>query len=355
MSDDETRSRRSVLAAVGVAVAGTATALGRPLTAAAANGAPTLLGKTNNATASTVISTTAGSGLYGKSSSTLGRGLFGLATATTGAAYGVYGTCASKDGGGVRGSATATTSTPNGVYGTTAAPSGSGVRGKNTAATGAGPGVYGESLASPDGQGVQGKGNRTGVSGYALATTGLTYGVYGQNLNYGGYALYGYGNGAVTGGFSKAGGAFRIDHPLDPAHKYLCHSFVESPDMKNVYDGVVMLDGAGEAVVELPAWFGALNRDVRYQLTAIGEFAPVYVKTEFADNRFMIAGGPAGLKVSWQLTGIRRDAWANAHRIKVEVSKPAAEQGRYLHPAEHGQPEALAIPHPVAAAAPKEE
>jgi hypothetical protein len=44
---------------------------------------------------------------------------------------------------------------------------------------------------------------------------------------------------------------FRIDHPLDPANKYLNHSAVESPDMKNIYDGVVTLDADGEAVVEL--------------------------------------------------------------------------------------------------------
>ena len=46
----------------------------------------------------------------------------------------------------------------------------------------------------------------------------------------------------ITGNLEKAGGSFKIDHPLDPANKYLYHSFVESPDMKNVYDGVVVLD-----------------------------------------------------------------------------------------------------------------
>lgn len=33
-----------------------------------------------------------------------------------------------------------------------------------------------------------------------------------------------------------------VSHPFDPANKYLLHSFVESSDMKNVYDGVVELD-----------------------------------------------------------------------------------------------------------------
>jgi hypothetical protein len=40
--------------------------------------------------------------------------------------------------------------------------------------------------------------------------------------------------------------------------------------MKNLYDGVVRLDGNGEAAVELPQWFDALNQEFRYQLTAIG-------------------------------------------------------------------------------------
>jgi hypothetical protein len=44
------------------------------------------------------------------------------------------------------------------------------------------------------------------------------------------------------------------------------------------------------------------------------------------------------MKVSWQVTGIRQDAWANAHRIPVEEEKPVAERGRYLHPELYGQP-----------------
>jgi hypothetical protein len=57
---------------------------------------------------------------------------------------------------------------------------------------------------------------------------------------------------AVGGILTKAGGSFKIDHPLDPSNKYLYHSFVESPDMKNIYDGIAALDAAGEATVELP-------------------------------------------------------------------------------------------------------
>jgi hypothetical protein len=131
---------------------------------------------------------------------------------------------------------------------------------------------------------------------------------------------------------------FRIDHPLDPENKYLQHSCVESPDTKNIYDGTVVLDGRGEADVALPDWFGALNRDFRYQLTCIGGFASVYVAEEIRDNHFRIAGGKPGLKVSWQVTGIRQDRTAQTMPMQVEVDKSAEERGTYLDAAAWGQP-----------------
>src|SRR5262249_29848739 len=131
----------------------------------------------------------------------------------------------------------------------------------------------------------------------------------------------GAGNLSVVGTLSKGAGSFKIDHPLDPEHKYLYHSFVESPDMMNIYNGNVILDQTGEAEVELPAYFEALNRDFRYQLTSIGRFAPLYIAEKIHDNKFRIGGGRPGDEVSWQVTGIRHDAFANAHRIKVEVDK----------------------------------
>jgi hypothetical protein len=80
--------------------------------------------------------------------------------------------------------------------------------------------------------------------------------------------------------------------------------------MKNIYDGAVSMDTNGEAVVEMPEWFGALNRDFRYLLIALGAPVPgLYIAEELANNRFKISGGMAGMKVSWQVTGIRQDAW----------------------------------------------
>lgn len=49
------------------------------------------------------------------------------------------------------------------------------------------------------------------------------------------------------------------------------------------------------------------------------------------------------MKVSWQVTGIRHDAYADAHRIPVELDKTAAERGKCLHPREQGMPETMAM------------
>ncbi len=149
---------------------------------------------------------------------------------------------------------------------------------------------------------------------------------------------------SVTGTLSKGGGSFRIDHPLDPAHKYLSHSFVESPDMMNIYNGNIALDRSGTAWVELPEWFGALNRDFRYQLTPIGVSCPgLFIAEEVHNNRFKIAGGKPGARVSWTVTGVRHDRFANAYRIPVEENKPKEEQDFYLHPELFGQPKERSV------------
>jgi hypothetical protein len=151
------------------------------------------------------------------------------------------------------------------------------------------------------------------------------------------------GNVLVFGNLAKLAGSFKIDHPLDPANKYLYHSFVESPDMMNIYNGVAILDASGEAVIQMPEWFGSLNRDFRYQLTCIGGFAPVYIAEELANNQFKIGGGRDGMKISWQITGVRQDAWANAHRIPVEEMKSDRERGYYLAPELFGAPREKSI------------
>ncbi len=85
--------------------------------------------------------------------------------------------------------------------------------------------------------------------------------------------------------------------------------------MMNVYSGNVVLVAQGEAWVTMPEWFEALNRDFRYQLTSIGAPGPnLHIAVKVEGNRFKIAGGGPTAEVSWQVTGVRQDAWANAPR-----------------------------------------
>ena len=265
-----------------------------------------------------------GTGVLGRSAtgvkgeSTGGRGVWGSSQQGAGA----YGESASGDG--VHGSSGG--SNKSGVYGESSASNSYGVYGRNT-------GTNNEGFVGGPGSGVWGRGQ------------GASHGVYGEASGSGNAGQFSgnvqiTGNLIVNGTVSKGGGTFRIDHPLDPENRILAHSFVESPEMKNVYDGMVALGENGEAWVELPAYFEALNRDLRYQLTCVGGYAPVFIAEEVSANRFRIAGGFAGLKVSWQVTGVRKDAWAEAHRVVVESDKPAEQRGTYLHPEAFGVPAA---------------
>ncbi len=127
---------------------------------------------------------------------------------------------------------------------------------------------------------------------------------------------------SIVGSLSKGSGTFVIDHPIDPANKLLYHSFVESPDMKNLYSGNTTLNEHGEVTVDLPLYYDALNKDARYQFFPLGEAMPnLHVKTEEGNNRFVIAGGTPGGRISWQITGIRHDPYARLHPVVTEVEK----------------------------------
>jgi hypothetical protein len=163
---------------------------------------------------------------------------------------------------------------------------------------------------------------------------GYSAGALGTSADTGNIALKWFSTGNVTvyGNLSKGGGSFKIDHPLDPRNKYLYHSFVESTDMMNIYNGNITTDASGFATVEMPDWFEALNREFRYQLTVIGQFAQAIISREIENGRFTIQSDKPAVKVSWQVTGIRKDAYAEKNRIQVEEDKPAAEKGTCLHP-----------------------
>ncbi len=256
-------------------------------------------------------------------------GVHGMSTATTGRVSGVLGESVSPTSGaaGVIGSAGGA---PNANYTSNLAAGGIGVLGLNT-------GNY--AIA-----GVSDfiAGNFINVSTGGTTESKLQFGLAANAMKaYGNVSISAWqsqlGDLSVAGTLTKGGGAFKIDDPIDPANKYLYHSFVESPDMMNIYNGNVVLDHNGEAVVTLPPYFEALNMDFRYQLTSVGKFSPVYVAEEIQNNQFVISGGRPYGKVSWQVTGIRHDPFANANRIPNEVEKEPAARGFYLHPAAYGK------------------
>ena len=285
--------------------------------------------------------TSTGTGVYGISSS--GKGVYGYSSSN----YGVHGYAPS--GTGVYGQA----STGNGVSGSSS--SGTGVvgsanTGKGVVGSSSGSfGVQGSSTSSvgvagysTNGYGLQGISDSTAIAGFSTngyALQGVSdnnYALYAETKKAGSYAGIFKGNVYIYGTLGKSAGSFKIDHPLHPDTEYLSHSFVESPDMMNVYNGNTSLDKKGEATITLPAYFQSLNRDFRYQLTPIGAPAMLYVAKEISGNQFKIAGGKVGMKVSWQVTGIRNDAYAREHRIQVEENKTGDDRGKYLYPAGFG-------------------
>ena len=208
-----------------------------------------------------------------------------------------------------------------------------GVGGAGTTKTskgGAGGDFTGGSSTIAAGNGI----NAIGGNGNSATQGGN--GIYAQPGKNGRYAGEFKGDVVVFGNIYKSGGSFKIDDPEDPANKYLSHSFVESPDMMNIYNGNVVTDSNGDAAVQLPSWFESLNRDFRYQLTPIGQFAQAMVASEIVNGRFTVKTDKPNVKISWQVTGVRQDAWANAHRIPVEQAKSDAEKGHYLHPELYG-------------------
>ena len=131
---------------------------------------------------------------------------------------------------------------------------------------------------------------------------------------------------------------FRIDHPLDPANKYLTHSSVESSEMMNIYTGNVSTDAQGEATVHLPDWFEVLNTDFRYQLTVLGQFAQAIVGNKIAKHQFTIRTNVPNVEVSWQVTGVRQDRFAKANPLVIDQEKEARVRGFYIHPELYGAP-----------------
>jgi hypothetical protein len=338
---------------------------------------------------STATTAAAGVGVRGVTAGELGSGVVGVAGNFGGSGNGVWGLAVAPDGksiyaqqaasthgagaavlasGGQNHGVVATTETfqANAVNATqTASDSGVAIYGLATGVTGINVAVKGE--ISGDGYAVYGHASKASgfqyglvgqtdgtdgiaVYGHAAEGTGTNFGVYGATDSTNGFGVYSNGKAQIAGALNVTGVItagtkdFRIDHPLDPARKFLSHSCVESDQRRTIYDGEVTLDSKGEATVSLPAWFETVNRDVRYQLTAIGPTdRSLYVKARVKGNAFSIGGGNAGQVVCWQLSGVRQDPYARAHPLIVEASKAGTERERYLHPEVYGKPASKSI------------
>ena len=294
-------------AAIGAILTGT----GNAINAVSNNASNT----TSTIQATTTSSTANNSAILGQSSGAA-RGVAGEVTSTGTADVASRGNNARTNGGiGVEGVGY------NGVSGITSQEDGYGVFGQNTSTT----------STTYDEVGVGGVGGFVGVEGQS-ASGG--YGVASLDRIY-----------AMTDLASGGTKTFMIDHPLDPANKYLRHFAIESNEVLNVYRGNVICNELGEAVVVLPSYFSAINVDFSYQLTPIGAPAGLYIKSKVKDGQFIIAGGTPGMEVSWQLYAQRNDAYMQntPGAGNAEPEKEARNKGRYFRPDFYGQPAEKAI------------
>ncbi|MFO0837424.1 MAG: hypothetical protein U1D55_02785 [Phycisphaerae bacterium] len=296
-----------------------------------------------------------GSGVFGQSTSGEGvhgesdrQGVVGVATGAVAGVSGVAGTADFVGGAGVLGSSV----NGKGVVG---------VHGHNSGAVPVSfalPGVWGD---SDTGNGVIGSTSANGGAAVIGVCGGNNFGIYGQNPV--GTAVYGISNNwagyfqgkIFTTNLIANQKNFRIDHPLDPANKYLQHYCQEGPEPQNVYNGTVRTGDDGFACIQLPPYFDEINRDVRYQLTVIDdgeEFTLVKVTQEVSDHRFQIRTSRPKIRVCWEVKAVRNDAFTRAQHIAAELDKPPAERGKYMNPELFGHPAEDGVNPPMLRLAP---
>ena len=94
----------------------------------------------------------------------------------------------------------------------------------------------------------------------------------------------------------------------------------------------------------LPDWFQALNTDFEYHADAVSAHSRQALRRAGGpEQRFGIAGGRPGLKVSWQITGVRQDAFALPHPFRWSRTSRTRSSGAYQHPQAWGQPEDIGV------------
>lgn len=242
--------------------------------------------------------------------------------------------------------------------------SGAGVVGQSDNGTGVSGTAWGiATLGSPTGYGVSGIGNGTGIFaqtnlgsydpnndtnrfGYAVQAqthcpsgkTDMGVGVYASGgTSTTGYA--GYFNGRLYANYiMKGGGGFTIDHPLDPDNHFLNHGFVEAPEMSNLYKGQTVLDAKGQAVIDMPDYFMAMNKDAIVTLTSrSGAMPNLWADGDpCVDGKFTIKEGTPGGRVAWFVMAVRNDAYVKEYGMPTKQEKKSHEKGLLMHPELHG-------------------
>jgi hypothetical protein len=219
-----------------------------------------------------------------------------------------------------------------GVRGFVTDPNGAiGVIGQAGISGGTGTGVRAENVnAANSGNALEAVTNGSGSALFAQGTTAATF--------RGAVQI----NGDLTVTGTKSG--FKIDDPRAPSQRTLTHTPVETDSLTVTYSGNVTTDGSGRATVRLPSYATAIAGDWRYGLTAIGQFGQVIVAREVdGDGSFQIRSENPRTKVSWSVTGERRDPQARRDGISAVTSKTGRAKGRYLDPTLYGKPASQAI------------
>ena len=100
-------------------------------------------------------------------------------------------------------------------------------------------------------------------------------------------------------------------------------------------------------ILFIPFALAGINKDFRYQLTVIGTFAQAIIGEKISGNKFTIKTSIPNVEVSWQVTGVRHDAFSNSHPMVPVVEKESYNKGKYLNPADYGKPETTMIGYEV--------
>jgi len=198
-----------------------------------------------------------------------------------------------------------------------------------------GIGVLGQAgISGGQGVGVRGENVNTSNPGNAVEgrTNGAGAGIYGTETSADAAALAGRfdGNVQINGNLTVTGTktGFSIADPRAPSRRTLNHTPVETDGFAVTYSGNVRTGWDGRATVRLPSYAAVVADRWRYALTPIGRFGQAIVEREVQGGAFVVRTEHPGTKVSWSVTGTRKDAYARRHPFRVVQPRTRAADAR---------------------------